>query len=458
MSLSSSTPSITEFDPTQVPYQYRVISDVRSNFDYSEGAHEFLLSGSVGSAKSILLAHLIITHCLMNEKARACIGRKTMPDLKDTILAKILEHMEGDLIEGRDYEVNHTRGMIQFYNGSEIISRSWADKKYKKFRSLELSAAAIEELTENNEEDKSAYEELRMRIGRLPHVKENWLGAATNPDAPSHWAYKYFITSKHPNRHVYYSVTTDNPFLPKWYIDQLLTTLDPKMARRMIFGEWLEIATEVVYYGYNSSVNYRDETYTVDTRYPVHLCFDFNIGVGKPMSACAFQFVDGAFHFFQDFIVEGARTEDMLEEIAGRGLFEYRAKLYIHGDATGRSRDTRSKRSDYDIIDKFLANFERASGGKLDYEIQVPLANPPVRARHNTVNAYMRNAKGEVSLYVYKGAPTLDEGFRLTKLKSGGQYIEDDSPAYQHVTTAAGYGIMEVLKRATRKPQSTVEL
>jgi hypothetical protein len=56
----------------------------------------------------------------------------------------------------------------------------------------------------------------------------------------------------------------------------------------------------------------------------------------------------------------------------------------------------------------------------------------------------MRNAKGEVRLQVYKGCETLDKGFRLTHLKKGGQYLEDDSDFYQHVTTAAGYGIMSV--------------
>jgi len=39
----------------------------------------------------------------------------------------------------------------------------------------------------------------------------------------------------------------------------------------------------------------------------------------------------------------------------------------------------------------------------------------------------------------------LAEGFSLTKLKDGAQYIEDDSKRYQHITTAAGYGICSVL-------------
>jgi hypothetical protein len=32
---------------------------------------------------------------------------------------------------------------------------------------------------------------------------------------------------------------------------------------------------------------------------------------------------------------------------------------------------------------------------------------------------------------------------RLTKLKKGASFIEDDTPAYQHVTTSIGYAICE---------------
>ena len=85
-----------------------------------------------------------------------------------------------------------------------------------------------------------------MRVGRLPHIKTNLSLSATNPDSPSHWVYKYFITSDNPMRHVYYSITEDNPFLPDWYIEQLKSTLDPKMAARMLRGEWIAFAADVV--------------------------------------------------------------------------------------------------------------------------------------------------------------------------------------------------------------------
>lgn len=447
--MTQSEPTLTKFNPRAIPYQYRVIEDVRKNFDYNLGVHEILLSGAVGSSKSTVAAHLAVTHCLLNPGARFLIGRKSLPDLKSTAFQKIVEHIEHDLVEDRDYWVNATQASIKFRNGSEIISRSWSDKRYKKMRSLELSSAFIEELTENTEEDQEIYHELKMRIGRLPGIHERFLISATNPDSPQHWGYKYFILENKPTIHVYYSVTTDNPFLPKSYVDQLKQDLDPKLARRMIYGEWLEIRQDVIYYSYSRESNYLDKHYQIDPRYPVHLSWDFNIGDGKPLSACAFQYINDNFHVFDQVVIDGARTLDSCEEWHNKGILERGKKFIIHGDATGAARHTASLHSDYDIIRKFFDNYPG-----INSEMQVPKANPPIRTRHNMVNSYCQNAVGQTRLTVYKGAPTVDEALRLTAFKKNSD-IEDDSKRYQHIGTALGYGLVYCVNSGKRVRIST---
>lgn len=448
-SLISSTPTYKEFDPSIIPYQGRVIDNIYHDFDYESGTHEILLSGSVGSAKSILMAHLAVRHCIENNKACVLLGRRALPDLKDTIFRKILDHMEGTFIENVHYTVNASSARIRFSNGSEIISRSWADKHYSKLRSLELSMAIVEELTENDDDDKRAYDEIKMRVGRLPHVKQNIIVSATNPDAPSHWAYKYFITSKAKTRHVYYSVTTDNPFLPPQYIAQLKQDLDPKMARRMIYGEWVEIAGEVIYYAYDKAKNFLECDYQINPLLPIICSWDFNVADNKPISMVLMQHDGKSFHIFDEIIISGARTANTLEELENKPYFSKSLKYIICGDASGKHKDTRNIRSDYDIILQWFQNHQ------LNYQYMVPLANPPVRARHNMVNAHCLNANGERRLFVYQKAKTVDEGFRLTKLKSGASYVEDDSKPYQHCLTAVGYAIMSIDKFKSWVPNKT---
>jgi hypothetical protein len=222
----------------------------------------------------------------------------------------------------------------------------------------------------------------------------------------------------------------------------------------MLEGQWTEIDEEVVYYNYKTSRNFKEHNYAFDPAYPIDLSHDFNIGEGKPMSAVASQLIDGKFHFAKTFIVDGARTTDIMDEIASSGLFDQFSKFRIFGDASGKSRDTRSIKSDYDIIKQYLDNYQRTDSVKLQYEMMVPLANPPIRERHNLLNAQCHNANGEIKLYVYKEAENLDEGFRLTKLKKGGNYIEDDSFRFQHVTTAAGYMIHYILKKWREPPKT----
>lgn len=427
-----------------MPGQMDVIQYLKGDADYRDGTYEALLSGSVGSAKSILLAHLAVLHCIEFPNANFGIGRLALPDLKETLCKKIREHLFGS---GIDYRYMETTGDFHLPRGSKIQAVSWADGNLSKLGSHEFSAFAIEELTENK--TGGFYDVILQRTGRIPHIPEKFVLSATNPGSPKHWAHKKLVESKSPRVKTFYSKTHDNPYLPPSYVQGLLERLDPKMAQRMVYGLWVEIDQERVYYAYDSDHNFRKYKYKVVDGLPIRLHFDFNIGEGKPLSMVMSQFHQrapndmGEWHFFDEVIVDGQRTLDCMEEAASRGLFDLGTNFIVHGDATGRHRDTRSKVSDYDIIEKFLANFRNRKGEPIRFKTQVRKDNPPLRERHNTSNGYMLSASGQRRLFVYEGCETLDEGFRLTALKKGGQYLEDDTDRFQHCTTAATYGVMD---------------
>lgn len=429
--VAASVPKLQEFDPYRVPYQIKVLALIRQEYNYQLGPLEILLSGSVGSAKSLLLAHIVVTHALMFPGAGILVGRRVHRDMKNTIWAMILKHYP-------DFKAywNRSDTTIRLSNGSIIYGVSWDKGDYDKFRSYELSLAVIEELTENETID--MIHEIKMRLGRAQGVSENLLICATNPDSPSHPAHEYFIDNATESRRVFYSTTEDNPFLPKWYIESLKKTLDPKMAERMLYGKWVEISKENVYYAYDPIKNFRDG-YKINTSLPIHIAHDFNIGQGKPMSAALGQRFGQTWHWFKAYHVEGARTLNIMEEMANDGVFESHVRFIINGDATGKSRDTRSIKTDYDIIEEFLSNYKRSNGSRLDFEIDVPRANPPIRARHNMINALCLNSLNQVNFYVYD--KWIDKGFRLTSFQKGSIHLEDDTLPEQHVTTAIGYAV-----------------
>lgn len=438
--------TFTTFDPFKINWQGESIRKIWREFDYSKGVHEITLSGSVGSAKSIFMTHNLIKHVVSFNKSRAMIGRLSRPDLKQTLANDIADHIEGDFVEGYDYEFNQTDLKWKFRNGSEIISRTWHDKKFKKFRSLRLSAVGIEELTENIGEHWDFYDAVYQRLGRLSHVPMNFMMCATNPDSPAHPAYKKLIlgAESDPMKHVFYSITTDNPFLPDWYVDNLMQNMTPIDVERLIHGRWVEDPKGGIYWNYDRSVNFRDDTYIFDLNYPIDLMHDFNIGTGKPMSAAVGQYINGIFHVAKTYIVEGADTHEIIQEIMDDDILERMTYFRVYGDASGKNKDPRSKTTDYDILNRAISTYRRKDGSKPHHEMKFPKANPPIRRRHNRVNARFKNVAGEVRFYIYKEASDADDGFRMTKLKKGGQYLEDDSYANQHVTTAIGYWITKI--------------
>ena len=58
----------------------------------------------------------------------------------------------------------------------------------------------------------------------------------------------------------------------------------------MLYGEWLYIGTDVIYYQYDRDKHFILENTKYDYTKAIHLTFDFNIAKGKPMSSASFQY------------------------------------------------------------------------------------------------------------------------------------------------------------------------
>lgn len=438
MTQEKELPSFTEYDPYELPWTARAIEDVFHNYDYSKGIHEILCSGTVGSGKSLFGAHVAIRDIVEDSNSRWLLGRVSLPDAKNTIAQTMHDHIEGDFVEGEDYDFNIVKQKWEFRNGAEMFVKTWHNKRFKSFRSLKISGAIIEEATENDEQNEfwQIYDTLYSRLGRAK-ANKNILMTLTNPDSPAHPLYKRVIIGSETDnlKHVFYSDARENKFLEDWYLDNLIKNLSPIEIARLIEGRWVVDPKGGIYYNYNRERNFRNESYIFDLDYPIDLMHDFNIGIGKPMSMAVGQKIGGTFHIAQTFIVEGADTHEIMQEAFSSGILSKGVLYRIYGDASGKNRDTKSKTTDYEIIKNFLKR------NRISHEMCVPLANPPQRRRHNRVNAKCCNYEGKVQLYIYKEAEMADTGFTLTKLKKGGQYLEDDTLKEQHVTTAIGYRI-----------------
>lgn len=462
MQVQSSVPFFDQFSPLEIRFQHRLFYDIKKKFDYSTGTQCVLFSGAVGSGKSVMAAHLIWSHALNNPGADIGIGRRDLKRLKSTLLKTILLHRPSNWRINEDFQFNKAESKITLPNSSTISSFSWADGDLERFKSEQFSMFVIEEASENDNQE--IFSAILSRLGRLTHIKEKLFLLLTNPDEPDHWINKDFIMKAgnidskiregdyNSNYHVYYSLTVQNKFLDKAYVQMLLKSNHSKWIERNLEGKWISFGGQGLYFAYNEEKHLVNRDYIVDLKHPIYVSFDFNVAKGKPMSVCLSQYINDTFHFFDECVVEGANTSKILDEMHSKHMFNYNTQYIINGDAAGWSKGSATNGySDYDIIKNFLNKIN--PNGKFNFKIDVDLSNPEVKVRHNTVNAYLQNGLGEARIFVYKRCKTLNEGFKLTQLKDNARYIEDDSKYYQHITTAAGYTIC---KNSGKKAQAKV--
>lgn len=125
---------------------------------------------------------------------------------------------------------------------------------------------------------------------------------------------------------------------------------------------------------------------------PLDLSVDFNV---DPMAWTIGQHHrEEAWAVDEILIPGGARTEQACRELTER--YPNRdLEVHVYGDATGRRRDTRSKASDYDLIEKILGRFYRRVA------LFVPEANPSVTGSVNAFNARLLSRSGLVRYWIH---------------------------------------------------------
>lgn len=463
-------PRFEEFVP--FGWQIQLLKDMENPdvFDWSKGTHTILLSGAVGSAKSALCGHLMWKHIIKykNYGAYTVIARQDWRRLQETAIDTFTKSRPKNPLFEKLYSYNKSN-LKSYLAGQELmLGMYYSDGDFERFKGLQISAAWLEEGSENVTPE--VYEFLYQRT-RLP-VPEKFIVIATNPDEPDHWINTKLITNagfingvKQAERagidytiHVYYSSGADNPYIDKNYYNGLRKTYSAKKAERFLDGKWISLYGQNIYYAYGEH-NHKREHYRIKTAYPIRISFDFNTALGKPMSCVFAQYIEGKIHFFDQIALQG-NTSQLMEEVLnktgpdGKKYVDYNCEFIIHGDAAGWAKHSSSNNwNDYEIIKKYLGEYKGSPHGPLRYKTRVDLSNPQVKQRHECVNAHFKSADNSVKIFLWEncftGEVNLDQAFRLTKLKDGAKYVEDDGVncPYQHMGTAAGYLVYEVTKK-----------
>ena len=396
------------------------------------------LSGPVGTGKSKCLCYEGLKLALKNAGRVGLIGAPTYPMLRDVTRAAFLEMLEE---EGLAYRFNKSDNQIILdCNQSQIIFRSLDN--IERLRGTNLAWFGIDELTYCKEQ---AWLRLEARL-RDPRASRRCGFAVWTPKGFD-WVFRRFISpdEKHPDTVVVRAKPYENKAVlaadPSYY-ERLKHSYDERFYKQEVLGEYLDVFADRAYHAYDSEDH--DKPLTFRPTDPICWAIDFNL---DPMCAVLAQSIHGRLYVLDEIVVPNATIDAMCDRVAERlqlYLDQYRAHdagsrlpVLLYGDATSNRTNTHTAKSDYDLI---KLNFRR----RPDFQLKdnVPSVNPPVKDRVSSVNWMLKNAAGEVRLFVDLRCKELRKDFLQVTVKQDSERFELDKKKDSrrtHVSDALGY-------------------
>ncbi len=213
-------------------------------------------------------------------------------------------------------------------------------------------------------------------LGRLRGSANTELYIVTTPEG--FWStYKIFVENPKESQYLIQAKTTDNPFLPENYINQLREQYDPRLLKAYLEGQFVNLTSGSVYYSFDREKHVIEEQATINKNLPLNLCFDFNV---YPYCVSWNQIInDNNIKFIGEWVSKThSNTAEACNEIIK--ILPRDLNVVIYGDASGRSGSANSNMTNYQIIDNIFKNHFKSVA------YRVPRANPAVKDRINCVN------------------------------------------------------------------------
>lgn len=265
-----------------------------------------------------------------------------------------------------------------------------------------------------------------------------WCWLLGVPDGLNHY-YELCERAEHggdPNFKVFHWKSAE--ILPADVIDAAKRAMSPRQFRQE-FEASFETASGRVYEDYGKG-NHTDAEIEPHER----LCWyhDFNY---TPLSSGIGVIRDRRVYCLEEIVLTSAVARQSALEFVDRYKDHKNRHVLIYGDPAGRAGEKHGHSSDYTEIEAVL----RDNGWR--FERRVKPSTESIKDGQNAVRAKIRNAAGEVSLFVNpKTAPWTHKALATVQLKQGSTFIEEDSE-YQHIGTAVRYFVdyeFPVLSRA----------
>lgn len=239
------------------------------------------------------------------------------------------------------------------------------------------------------------------------------------PRGVGSWSHELYTFAQHQKDWRAWTFTTiDGGNVPPEEIEAAKRDLDPATFNQEYLGTFLTYSG-MVYYNFNYNENVK-ELPQPDTGV-IYVGMDFNY---QPMSAIIAQVKDKEVYIFDEIMLRGSSTEEMVDEIKQR--YPYSRVIVMPDPAAKQKKTSAGGKTDLSIL---------VNAG---FDVRVRAYHTPVRDRINSVNSKLKSAAGTRSLFINpKCKNTIDSLGRLT-YKEGTSQIDKES-GLDHFSDAVGY-------------------
>ena len=218
--------------------------------------------------------------------------------------------------------------------------------------------------------------------------------------------------------HSYQYTTIEGGNVPPEEIESAKADLDKRTFQQEYEAEFVNYSG-IIYYGFKREESVRRHD---GDRSVIHVGMDFNL---DPMSAVLMTRKGDTLHVFDEIVMFGSNTDEMVAELRER---YGNGTIVIYPDPASRQRKTSAGgRTDLSILQN------------AGFEVRVRNSHAAVRDRINAVNSRLLSNDGQRRLYVDPKCKKVIESLERHTYKEGTSQPEKDG--FDHMNDALGYAV-----------------
>jgi hypothetical protein len=376
------------------------------------------------SGKTERAKRFMAKEAMRNDNERYFIGAPTFAQVKKMYWSDMKLLCMESMCEKKPSE---TDLIIYMNNGTEIHLIGF--DKPARFEGVFWSGGVIDEIADIKPDAWEA--NIRPALDTFNPTRPDyqaWCWLIGVPDGLNHYydMAQYAETANDPDWALFHWKSSE--ILPAKTIEAAKRQMSPKQYKQEYEASF-ETATGRIYEDYSSN-NYTDET--IQPHEQICWFHDFNF---TPLSSGIGVRRGNNMFLLDEIILTSAVARQSAQEFVEKYKYHRNKHVVIYGDPAGKAGEKHGHASDYTEIERIL----RENGWQ--YTRKVKPSTRSIKDGQNAVRAKIKNAAGEVSLFVNtKAAPYTHKSLATGQLKKGSSFLEEEND-YQHIGTAVRYMI-----------------